>query len=81
MNEVFLIGKIISNINFYFMINSKNISIACFKIETLDGQVVDIKLYDSLADFVYSKIKLGDLVFVYGCLNNKCVIGKKCKKL
>ena len=44
-------------------------------------KVVDIKLYDSLADFVYSKIKLGDLVFVYGCLNNKCVIGKKCKKL
>ena len=81
MNEVFLIGKVVSNINFYFMINSKNISIACFKIETLDGQVVDIKVYDSLADIVYSKIKLGDLVFVYGCLNNKCVIGKECKKL
>lgn len=56
MNEVFLIGKVISNINFYFMINSKNVSIACFKIETLDGQVVDVKVYDSLADFVYSKI-------------------------
>ena len=81
MNEVFLIGKVVSNINFYFMINSKNISIACFKIETLDGQVVDIKVYDSLADIVYSKIKLGDLVFVYGCLNNKCVIGKECNRL
>lgn len=81
MNEVFLIGKIVSNINFYFMISSKNISIACFIIETLDGQVVDIKVYDSLADFVYSKIKLGNLVFVYGFLNNKCVIVKECKKL
>ena len=81
MNEVFLIGKVISNINFYFMINSKNFSIACFKIKTLDGQVVDIKLYDSLADFVYSKIKLRDLVFVYGCLNTEFVIGKECNKL
>ena len=63
------------------MINSKNFSIACFKIKTLDGQVVDIKLYDSLADFVYSKIKLRDLVFVYGCLNKEFVIGKECNKL
>ena len=81
MNEVFLIGKVISNINFYFMINSKNVSIACFKIETLDGQVVDVKVYDSLADFVYSKIKLGDLVFVYGCLNKEFVIVKECNRL
>ena len=56
MNEVFLIGKIISNIEFKFIINSKNKAIACFEIKTVDKQIVRIQAYNQLADFVYSKL-------------------------
>ena len=36
MNEVFLIGKIITGIEFKFIIKSKDISIVIFKIETIE---------------------------------------------
>lgn len=82
MNIVFLIGRVATNVDFDFMINStKHISIACFKIRTLDKQVIDVILYDGLADFVYSNIKLEDFIFVYGCLDRNSVIVKQCKRL
>lgn len=81
MNEVFLIGKVISNVNFHFIINSKHISIARFNIKSLNGQIIHIIAYDNLADFVYSKIKLNNLVFIYGYLNEKGVVVKECKNL
>ena len=44
MNQVYLIGKIITDIEFKFIINSKNISIAMFKIKTIkDNQEIHIK--------------------------------------
>ena len=46
MNEVFLIGNIVNEIEFKFIINSKNISIAMFNIETDDKQVIKIKAYN-----------------------------------
>ena len=42
MNEVFLIGKIISDIEFKFIINSKNKAIACFEIETTNSKSTGI---------------------------------------
>ncbi len=44
MNRVFLVGEIITDIEFKFIINSKNISVAIFKIKTLkDNQIIPIK--------------------------------------
>ena len=63
MNEVFLTGKIISNVEFKFIINSKNISIAMFNIETDDKQVIKIKSYNELADYCFSKLKNTDRIF------------------
>ena len=63
MNEVFLIGKIISNIEFKFIINSKNKAIACFEIKTADKQIVRIQAYNQLADFTYSKLNENDKNF------------------
>ena len=80
MNEVFLIGKVISNVNFNFIINSKHNSIARFNIKSLNGQIINIIAYDSLADFVYSKVNLDNLVFIFGYLNEKGVIVKELKK-
>ena len=44
MNEVFLIGKIISDIEFKFIINSKNKAIACFEIKTADKQSLQLQI-------------------------------------
>ena len=55
MNLCFLIGKIISEINFKFVLNSKNISIAYFKIELNNKSIVEVKAYNELADYCYSK--------------------------
>ena len=57
MNDVFLTGKIINDVKFKFIINSKNISIAVCNIETNDKQVIKIKAYNELADYCYSKLE------------------------
>ncbi len=76
MNEVFLIGKIISNIEFKFIINSKNKAIACFEIETVDKQIVRIQAYNQLADFAYSKLNTNDKVFINGYIETNVVKAK-----
>ena len=73
MNEVFLIGKIISNIEFKFIINSKNKAIACFEIKTADKQIVRIQAYNQLADFAYSKLNTNDKVFINGYIGDNVV--------
>ena len=76
MNEVFLIGKIISNIEFKFIINSKNKAIACFEIKTADKQIVRVQAYNQLADFAYSKLNTNDKVFVNGYIEDNVVKAK-----
>ena len=68
MNEVFLIGKVVTDIDFKFIVNSKNISIAIFKIETIDNQIVSLKTYNENADYAYSKLKINDYIGIYGHL-------------
>lgn len=80
MNEVFLTGKIISNVEFKFIINSKNISIAMFNIETDDKQVIKIKSYNELADYCFSKLKNTDRIFINGELSGIYVIVKDIKR-
>ena len=77
MNEVFLIGKIISDIEFKFIINSKNKAIACFEIKTTDKQIVRMQAYNQLADFAYSKLNTNDKVFVNGYIEDN-VVKVKC---
>ena len=76
MNEVFLLGKIISDIEFKFIINSKNKAIACFVIKTADKQIVRVQAYNKLADFAYSKINTNDKVFINGYIETNIVKAK-----
>ena len=76
MNKVFLIGKIISNIEFKFIINSKNKAIACFEIKTADKQIVRVQAYNKLADFAYSKLNSNDKVFINGYIETNVVKAK-----
>ena len=43
MNKCFLIRKIISNIKYEFILNSKNISIANFYMEIKNKNIIKIK--------------------------------------
>ena len=76
MNEVLLIGKIISDIEFKFIINSKNKAIACFVIKTADKQIVRVQAYNKLADFAYSKLNTNDKVFINGYIETNIVKAK-----
>ena len=74
MNKVFLIGKIITDIYFKFIISSKNISIARFKIATLDKQRVPIKAYNEMADYAYRKLNRNNLIDIEGKLEKDTVV-------
>ena len=81
MNEVFIIGKIITEVKFDFILNSKHISVSRFKIMTIyDKQEINITAYDEMADYVYANIKLEDLVMINGYLKNNEVVLKDIEK-
>lgn len=69
MNEVFIIGKVITEVKFDFILNSKHISVARFGVATMcDKQEINVIAYDKMADYVYAKIKQKDIVMINGCL-------------
>ena len=74
MNLVFILGKIISDIEFKFIINSKNKSIAIFKIQLLNNSEITLKAYNEQADYCYSKLNKNDIVYIEGYLNYKMQI-------
>lgn len=77
MNEVFIIGKIITEVKFDFILNSKHISVSRFKIMTIyDKQEINITAYDEMADYVYVNIKQGNFVMINGYLRNNEVVLK-----
>ena len=76
MNICFIIGKIISDVEFDFIIDNnkgfKNdkISVVRFKLKLLDENVLNIIGYNNIADFCYQKLKIGENVLIQGFINN-----------
>ena len=80
MNECFILGKIISEIDFNFVINDKNIAISQFKIKLINNSKVNIKAFNNLADYCYQKLEKNKFVFIYGFLNSNLeIIAKEIK--
>lgn len=71
MNECFLIGEIISDIDFEFILNSINISIVSFKIKLEDGNIIKVKGNNNIADFCYKNLKYNDKVIICGEIDSK----------
>lgn len=66
MNEVFIIGKILSQIDFRFILNNKKyFSKIEFKIE-VDKQKLKVKGYNDIAEFCYRKLKKNDIICING---------------
>ena len=75
MNKVFIIGKVITEVKFDFILNSKHISIARFRVITVcDKQEIEIMAYDEMADYVYANLKHEDVVMTNGYLEYDKVI-------
>ena len=75
MNECFIIGKIISEIKFDFVIGNEeyfskkeNISVVRFCLELLDKNKICVIGYNSIADFCYQKLSIGNNVVIEGFL-------------
>ena len=71
MNEVFLIGKVITEVDFKFIINAKNISIAKFNIETTDKQIIKVEAYNEQADSVFRRLRKEDNIIINGYITTK----------
>ncbi len=73
MNLCFLIGKIISEIEFNFIICngsiSEEVSIAEFKLELENKTIVKIIAYKELADKCYRELVKEKVLGVFGSLN------------
>ncbi len=71
MNLCFLIGKIISNIEFNFLLESKNISITSFIVKVDENCIIKVKAYNELADWCYAKLIKNDVVSIQGKIDSK----------
>ena len=77
MNEIFLIGKVVSKTEYKFIINSKKyFSKVEFEIE-LDKQTFKVKGYNNIADFCYRKLKQNQKVFINGRIDSNMIIQVK----
>lgn len=74
MNLCFIIGKIISNIEFQFVLNSKYTSIVIFELQLENGSRIIIKAYDEMADKCYKTLIESDMIGIQGELNSNMEI-------
>ena len=66
MNEIFIIGKIASKVEYKFIVNNKKqYAKAEFEIER-NKEVFKVIGYNNIADYCYRKLKINDQVFIYG---------------
>ena len=70
MNLCFFIGKVCSNINFEFILNSKDISVCIFDIELSNGSIIKVKGYNEIADYCYINLKENIIVSIEGYIAN-----------
>ena len=70
MNICFISGKIISDINFKFIINSKNISICYFNVQLSNKSIIKCLAYNEMADFCYCNLRKSDNLYIQGFLNS-----------
>lgn len=74
MNICFFQGKIISKINFKFVMESdenlscRHTSICYFDVLLNSKTIIMVKAYDNMADLCYRKLKIDDFININGIL-------------
>ena len=70
MNICFFSGRIISDIEFKFIINSKHFSISYFNLQLNNGSIIKIIGYNEIADYCYQNLKINNYIFLEGFLKS-----------
>ena len=70
MNLCFIRGKIISDIQFEFMLEKDKYSIAIMYVELENKAKVRVIGYNEIADKCYQKLKINDVIWIEGYLEN-----------
>ncbi len=71
MNTCILMGKIIEEVEFKFIYNSKSVSIANCKIQLMDKTQLEIYGLDEKADYMYQNINKNDIILISGSIVNE----------
>ena len=74
MNIGFVIGKIVSEIEYRFMINSRNKAIVQLWLETSNFNKIYIVGYDDIADKIYNMFEKGDFISFCGKIESDKII-------
>ena len=74
MNICFFTGKIVSEIQFDFILYSRNVSIVIFELELENKSIIKVKGYDEIADWCYRYLIKGDVISIYGEINSNLEI-------
>lgn len=76
MNEVFIIGKVISKVDYRFIINNKKqFAKVEFKVQ-VDKQIIRVIGYNNIADFCLRNLKEKDYILINGkiSINSKIIV-------
>ena len=76
MNEVFLIGKIIKEIEYKFMLEKGKHAKAIVYLELLDKTQLKVIAYNEEADYTMQNIRKNDDIFIYGMIKETEVVVK-----
>ena len=76
-----IIGKIINDVDFKFILSGKHKSIVILKIKLINGSEIEVRAYDEIADICYRFFYKNEIVLVEGRLDTKMyIVLKKLKK-
>ena len=74
MNLCILLGKVVSRIEFKFIINSKNKSIVYFYVQLLNKSIIRVNAYNERADYIYRKLKKGQNIIIKGKIRKEQIV-------
>ncbi len=85
MNLCFFSGKIVSRIEFKFVISKnlsfkecKHISICSFKLQLENQTIITVKTYDKFAEFCYKNLNIGDSIALSGRISDNLLLEAEC---
>lgn len=81
MNICFICGEIVSNVEFKFVLESKNASVVKFDIRLKNNSVIKVKAYNEKADYCYRKLNRKDIICICGSIEDNEIKVKELNKL
>ncbi len=81
MNLCFLLGKVVSNIEYQFIYDNKEISIVLFDLLLENKSIIFCKAYNEKADWIYQRIEQNNMICIQGRVHSQWVEIEEVKHL